>query len=671
MTNRPGTYQKVRSVLLKTISEIYPANIDNYANAAFIAKIFILNSAVYFSAETAISKLADSERPVDLNSYFDKIMSRNEIGSETVEFNQEGFLDFILYNAANSNLYSKIEKKCLLPLHTHYYAYIIPGLVYEQLLRFNDIRREEDKLQSDQSFRKKNGAYYTPPILAKSIVANAWNAFHKQQQSDEWQHPVVLDLACGPGIFTHLIIDLFIHKAKEKDYSNELLYSEIVLKNIYGIDTDVSAIELLKTTIAFRILNYMDKHTYKEILTILNEKFQVKDILFIETHTKTYDIILSNPPYVSLYSRQSAKTTVDSKTARKISDENSDDSMQKRLNLSMYILGFGFKYTKDKGIFAFIHDINFFEKPFYNIRLQSIQTFHPLEIEINIAGFSGVNSGQTVVVMQKKSVVDNIQVHVQDVQDQSAYSISVEQFTKGAVFIDKTRYSQMQKLESYPKMGDYVEIRTGVNIGGSYEKFIHETKVSSDYYPFVVSGSITGRFEPLAATTLFIHFDTAFQNELNNAARLSGISNQIVLGDLHRFTGEKIFIRQSDSRLCATFVPQVVVAPYSMFVIYKSDIYPLKFILALLNSTFLTNYARYTGIIRISRGKQPQIRKSGLFNLPVPGYVKPESMQEIVDLVDSILVQFEAKHLDAIVELERNLDIKIDSLYEISADDVS
>ena len=668
MKNKPGLYQKVRSVLLKTIAEFYPKYINNYETTTWFAKQFILNSAVYFAGGSSLSKFPQDERIVDLQIYVDKLVNSTNLPTNKVEFKSEDFFEFLYHNAASSNIYTLIEKKCFLPVSKHYNSYLIPGLIYEQLLRFDNLYQVEGDLQPSNRNKKTTGVYYTPPVLAQRIITKVWNVYCDQSKNGEFQFPIVLDLTCGTGVFTHLMIDLFLEVSKQRNYIEEAAIFDVILNNLHGIDIDNSAIELLKIIIAFKLINKSDRFTYAEISKILDEKFRVQNILFLKDHDKTYDIILSNPPYVSLYSRQSAKTSVDSKTAKKIATDSIGHSKQKRRNLSMYILDFGFRYTKEMGLFAFIHDINFFERPFDNIRTDSTQHFHPSQIEINIAGFSGVNSGQTIVLMEKSVTDVKKKILVEDFQDAKIYSISVEQFKKGAVFIDETRFSKMAKLETYPKLVDFVQIRTGVNIGGSFEKFIFEKKISSDYYPFAVSGSITGRYEPLAPATSFIRFDIEFQNEMNKVARFEGNSNRIVLGNLSRFTGEKIFLRQSDDRLCATFVPHEVVAPYSMFVIYQSDVYPLKFILALLNSTFLTSYAKYTGIIRNSRGKQPQIRKAGLLTLPIPPEVRPDSVTEIVNMVDSIINSYALGDSESISEMERVLDIKIDELYEGPAD---
>ena len=60
----------------------------------------------------------------------------------------------------------------------------------------------------------------------------------------------------------------------------------------------------------------------------------------------------------------------------------------------------------------------------------------------------------------------------------------------------------------------------------------------------------------------------------------------------------------------------------------------LKFLCGLLNSDIITFYSQQLNIIRFSKGKQPQIKTSDLYQIPVP--VNICIQEKIAELVDNV-----------------------------------
>jgi hypothetical protein len=92
----------------------------------------------------------------------------------------------------------------------------------------------------------------------------------------------------------------------------------------------------------------------------------------------------------------------------------------------------------------------------------------------------------------------------------------------------------------------------------------------------------------------------------------------LISGDEAKYQADKVLIRQSSMEIVAAYDDQRHYALRSLFVCtLKSNEYDLLYILAILNSRFMSHFALSSGIVRYSKGKQPQIRVSGLSEIPI------------------------------------------------------
>ena len=111
------------------------------------------------------------------------------------------------------------------------------------------------------------------------------------------------------------------------------------------------------------------------------------------------------------------------------------------------------------------------------------------------------------------------------------------------------------------------------------------------------------------------------------------------MGETIIYDNPKIYIRQSAKEIIASYDENPSSANNSLYVFSlrdskKESINFLKFLCGLLNSDIITFYSQQLNIIRFSKGKQPQIKTSDLYKIPVPTDI---SLQEkIANLVDKI-----------------------------------
>jgi hypothetical protein len=167
----------------------------------------------------------------------------------------------------------------------------------------------------------------------------------------------------------------------------------------------------------------------------------------------------------------------------------------------------------------------------------------------------------------------------------------------------------------------------------------------------------------------YVLFDKSFEDALTAQGKnvsSSGKTVHFISGNERKYLEEKLFIRQSALEIIAAYDSDSYYALRSIFVCNLRDTtYSLKYILALLNSTFVSTYARASGIIRYVKGKQPQIRVDGLKRIPV---VKAKDQGPYIELVDKILTQIASKNYLQDIEKQKLVKRFQDEIDELVID---
>jgi adenine-specific DNA-methyltransferase len=354
---------------------------------------------------------------------------------------------------------------------------------------------------------------------------------------------------------------------------------------------------------------------------------------------KNFDIVIGNPPYVSFYSRHSQG--VDSEYLARLTSQASftaEPLAGKRFHTAMFFLDRAVQLSAANGIVAFIVDMNLFEKVFAGVRQFLLKKTRIIGVVKGLSDFENVNSGQVVLSFSISSPVKEdaflLQSGLFDVGE------SVSQF---ACLADSECRFVLPKVNNYfdgcTTLSEVGTVSTGVNIGGASDSFLTADEIDADCLPFISTTTIKARYQKVAHHGEFIKFSQRLVESINSKNRARGSKNIVVLGNVERFKGEKIFIRQSAAAIIATFDNKVSVAPYSIFVfkvkVSHSKSFPLKFVLAVLNSSVITSYALNNQIIRTGEGKQPQIRKAGLDTIPIkkPSVAETSLFEQLVTLL--------------------------------------
>lgn len=152
--------------------------------------------------------------------------------------------------------------------------------------------------------QEREGAYYTPRFLVDYVVENTVG---RHLAASEKSVCRILDPACGSGIFLveslRRIIDHYIqHNDGEELHGTALQEKlrELVVNNIYGMDSDESAIQVAAFSIYLTLLDYQkpaDISTFR-FPNLIGTNLKCQDS-FCATNFDglVFDYVIGNPPW--------------------------------------------------------------------------------------------------------------------------------------------------------------------------------------------------------------------------------------------------------------------------------------------------------------------------------------------------------------------------------------
>lgn len=173
--------------------------------------------------------------------------------------------------------------------------------------------------------QKEEGAYYTPLFLVDYILKETVEKhLSKNNQldvkvdkvlsnkSDNYSYCKVLDPACGSGIFLVETLRKIIEKYIEdtginvKDEEFKTAIKNLAKENIFGVDKDLSAVQVAVFSIYLTLLDYLEPpaiETFKFPI-LFNVNFFEADFFDVDATFNSqlkdveFDFILGNPPWM-------------------------------------------------------------------------------------------------------------------------------------------------------------------------------------------------------------------------------------------------------------------------------------------------------------------------------------------------------------------------------------
>lgn len=221
----------------------------------------------------------------------------------------------------------------------------VSGAVYEQYLghvaTVAKQRAKEAQARMDLGFpseptfeltakkerRKEHGIYYTPRFVTDYIVRETVGHFLKERNHNEILNIKILDPACGSGSFLIRAYDelLNYHAYRSGKSVTELDQYErlpILIKNIFGVDLDMQAVEIARLNLLLRSLarretlpsladniregNSLISGVEEGLRSYFGDKWQEKKPFDWEQEFegimagRGFDVVIGNPPYVRI-----------------------------------------------------------------------------------------------------------------------------------------------------------------------------------------------------------------------------------------------------------------------------------------------------------------------------------------------------------------------------------
>lgn len=491
-------------------------------------------------------------------------------------------------------------------------------------------------------FKKDNGIFFTNEI---KIIDSILNII---QFNNGIVNKKILDPAVGNGIFLLRIIE----KAHQC-CPNKKEIKNFIENGLFFIDIDSKKIEKTKKNIC-NLYKYLFNEQYtgdfNGFIYDFTEKIETDLTLFkekkcqeLENLSGKIDYIIGNPPYVTLYGRRDRKKNELQRIKYLNQYKQFPQNLKNgKINYVMLFIEHSLEYLKRNGKLSFIIDISFFETAYKHTRKYLLENVKIISVENNISHFSGVASGQLILKVQKSTITNNM-VKIKDfhsnktqeikqrnwLNEKDEYKFRLNVSDDIQVLLKKINERAPQTLrEQFPKKS----LRTCAMLLNMEDKFIRERieyqKKCNTYRYYQGSKSLYDKY-CIPYYNKYFYYDKVLQNKINDELKITlaaqGIKNKkrIGLGDFLVYDNPKVFIRQSAKEIIATYDENFSASNNSLYVFSlkkgdkKTKDY-LKFLCGYLNSPIITFYSQTKEIIRYRKGKQPQIKISDLYLIPVP-----------------------------------------------------
>ena len=495
--------------------------------------------------------------------------------------------------------------------------------------------------QFEKSRPTRLGAFYTSDSSVERILS----------QIEIKAGSKYLDPAVGTGNFILALSDRML-----ADFSD--LSLDDLLNSVYGFELDPESLEICKIRFLLKLEHFFPVYTstYQKLNLYLTD-FTVKaptGLYFFKDFNPVYrdsdrpieikrnlkfDYVFGNPPFVTFYGRRSKKLPESHRNYYLNNYEFLPAYVKNgKLNLYMFFIEHGLNLLKLEGHLIYLLDNSIYETSAYHLRKWIIEKFQITSIDMGLADFESVASGQTIWHIRKKT--PQTPVFVRNLDRGEFQQIFQSQWLESRECqIDfNSQSSIIEKLKNYPELSDYFpkkSLRTCCMLLDLTQKFLaerdaYEKDKTGLIMPYLEgSKSLSNPDEPLRFSH-YIKYDRELQLRLSDEIRIQlekeGIKNKkrLGLGVLEIYQSPKIFIRQSSNRLIAKFTAEEFMANNSLYVltpIYSNFIKEhwhqvLIYTERLLNSKLYLYLAYQLKVIRINTKQQPQIKVSDLKRLP-------------------------------------------------------
>lgn len=491
----------------------------------------------------------------------------------------------------------------------------------------------------------------------------------------------ILEPSSGDGEFIVAIITKII-KLLQSEFKDDLFIIKYISENIYFNDIDENSILHTKRRVEELIKELIPNLSKEIIKKFLNfNSFTLDFIIKNQFQENYFDLIIGNPPFITLYGRRSINMTNTKREYYNTFDFVINKKKNNKFNVVMFFLENSLKYMKDNGMLSFILDVSFFEDAYIDIRRYILEKYNIISIIENISNFENVNSGQIILTINNKK---NKFSKIIDFKDGTYVLIDNNIWKNDFKYrilkpFNKIEENIMNKMNKYERLGNIFKgksLRTCAALTGRTADFIlnnNEIFNNELKFPFLEgSKGVASKFSKPYYTKI-LKYDYDLQIKISNEFKIElekkGVKNKkrVTLGDDNSYNSPKIFIRQSSKELICTYTEDKYSANNSLYILTNNNLKDeyskkiLKYVTGLLNSDLMTFYAKKNNIIRENLGKIPQIKISDLKTLPLN--IDNSNFEKIIILVEKLLNKQDSDIFDELNKL-------IYSIYNISNEEI-
>ncbi|MFX0064165.1 MAG: Eco57I restriction-modification methylase domain-containing protein [Candidatus Hermodarchaeota archaeon] len=550
----------------------------------------------------------------------------------------------------------------------------------------------------------------------------------------------IVDPAVGSGVFltvmAEILTDLWIKYVnffQEKDSTNAKkrfdilkisqqgsskhawIYHKLISSCLFGVDMDEWAIETCKMVLHLIFISKIKEREKISQLPDLESNIRIGnsilgsgferpnlDITSLKPFSWElefptifenggFDIVIGNPPYRSFYASKKAQQHISEEERRYLITKydfiKNKRNLRQRLGTVMFFLEKAITILKEGGVCAYLVDNNIYVEAYQGIRKFIIQNTSLKRIVDDLQVFEGVNSGQVILEFQKllPSVEHRFSYYDASFRVMSTpFQHWITEQTNYQFEVFDPLILHMLNHPDQIELRKLCKVQVGYNTGGHKDFFRNEKKTNA--YAFVSGGASIQAYSLVYPSkwqnktqNYFLVYDPQLVKKVIERARKlnKGLPG---FGDKENdFEDEKLFLRQSSSRLIATYDDQQFRSRHNLFIINfkpqipsislsKKNLY-LKMILAQLNSDILTYYAIQRRLLLIGKGKIPQITANGVRNLPILLMPKKSTVSFLVDSL-LLLKKYNSEDIDTFELINNFLNMCIYEYYLFSSSEL-
>jgi hypothetical protein len=542
---------------------------------------------------------------------------------------------------------------------------------------------------ADRGEKRRTGVYYTPPHLAQLLCRECLAHFistrlalsmedaEKFIECDDasdipasvrprsaeldvlLRDITVIDPAAGKGAMLLSMLAELV-RARSKAFQSggreppvADLHRTAATHSLHGVDLDVDAIEMARKALIEACGSTGAVMMEREKAGIASHVMSGNSLADIGKLVQygAFDIVISNPPYLSYYGNAPARMNETEKNSLLQNYELVDRSNQ-RINAMNLFIELGIKLLKDGGILAYVLNKTLCVLPSYRkTRAYILSNSTINRVIVDLDPFDAIVDCATLCLSKTKPHLDYT-LNWCSLKGLPADSTSLAPtISNHQVQIPITQFSKHKQLEftysvhdpilekmerAEHKLRDILVINRGINIGGCSEHFLSNT-ARDERYGIILDAKHVRHYS--AWWDDYQGF-FVFDQEKERMLRVEG--KTLVLGDPSRYEGPRLFIPEASKGIRAAYVDAHLYSAYGILVgKSKHSENELKIACALLNSRAISFYAIEREILRKGKKATPHAGVKGLAELPVPSF-SATARETLIELVDEILEQLGA-----------------------------